>query len=77
MAFPEAIKMMRQKQFMSQETLAKELNVTTSTVHRWETGKNVPNLAARKRIKEFCESKGVTYEPIEQSWFESTKNNKK
>lgn len=63
MEFPEALKITRQKQFLSQEALA------------WETGKSVPNLSAMKKIKEFCENKGVSYEPLERSRFEPAKDN--
>ena len=52
MAFFETIRTMRQKQFLSQDALAKELDVTLSTVNRWETGKSVPNLSTMKKSKD-------------------------
>lgn len=73
MAFFETIRTMRQKQFLSQDALAKELDVTLSTVNRWETGKSVPNLSTMKKIKGYCESNQVDYEPLEQSWLEAMK----
>ena len=73
MAFFETIRTMRQKQFLSQDALAKELDVTLSTVNRWETGKSVPNLSTMKKIKGYCENNKVEYEPIEQSWLEAMK----
>ena len=75
MAFSQTIRIMRQKQFLSQEALAKKLDVTLSTVNRWETGKSVPNLSTMKKIKEYCGSNDVNFEPIEQSWLETMKDN--
>lgn len=75
MAFSETIRTMRQRQLLSQEALAKELAVTLSTVNRWETGKSVPNLSTMKKVKRYCESNTIDYEPIEQSWLETMKDN--
>ncbi len=68
MDFAEIIKQTRQKRFLSQDAFAKVLNVTLSTVNRWETGKSKPNLSTMKRIKDFCEENGINYQPLEQSW---------
>lgn len=68
MLFSENIKIMRQKLFLSQDTFAKELEVSVSTVNRWEIGKSMPNLSTMKRIKEFCDRNNVDYAPIEESW---------
>ena len=68
MAFSEVIRQTRQKLFLSQESFAQTLGVTLSTVNRWETGKSKPNLSTMKRIKEFCETNNVDYQPVEQSW---------
>ncbi len=69
---PEAIKITRQKAFLSQEAFAKELNVSVSTINRWETGKVKPNLTAMKNIKDFCARHNLPYENIEKEWFEFT-----
>ena len=55
MTFAEALKRTRQRTFLSQGAFAKEVNVSFSTVNRWESGKTKPNLIAMKNIKEFCE----------------------
>ncbi len=68
MMFAENIKTMRQRLFLSQEALAKELNVALSTVNRWETGKSKPNLTTMKQIKAFCEKNGTDYCSLETSW---------
>lgn len=68
MLFSDNIKTMRQKLFLSQETFAKELTVSVSTVNRWEIGKSIPNLSTMKRIKDYCDVHNVDYVPIEESW---------
>ena len=67
---PETIKITRQKAFLSQDAFANELNVSVSTINRWETGKVKPNLTAMKNIKDFCERYSLSYEDIEKEWFE-------
>ena len=54
---------------MSQDAFADELNVSVSTINRWETGKVRPNLTAMKNIKQFCEKHALPYDEIEQEWF--------
>lgn len=68
MMFSDNIKIMRQKLFLSQDAFAKELEISVSTVNRWEIGKSVPNFSTMKRIKDFCEKHNVDYVPIEESW---------
>ena len=65
----EIIKMTRQKAFLSQESFANELNVSVSTINRWETGKVKPNLTAMKNLKEFCGRHELSYDVIENEWF--------
>lgn len=67
---PETIKITRQKAFLSQDAFANELNVSVSTINRWETGKVKPNLTAMKNLKDFCERYSLSYEDIEKEWFE-------
>lgn len=69
MLLSEALKMTRQKAFLSQETFANELKVSVSTINRWETGKAKPNLTALKSIKIFCEKHNLSYEDVEKEWF--------
>ena len=66
---PEVIRMTRQKAFLSQDAFASELNVSVSTINRWETGKVKPNLAAMKSLKGFCEKYKLPYDEIEAEWF--------
>ena len=69
MQLAETIKFTRQKAFLSQEAFAREINVSVSTINRWETGKVRPNLSAMKSIKDFCEKYGLCFDAIENEWF--------
>lgn len=68
MSLGDTIKITRQKAFYTQEAFAKELNVSLSTVNRWEMGKARPNLSAMKGIKDFCLKNNLPYEEIENKW---------
>ena len=57
MQLSDKIRVLREKFLMTQEDLAKELGVASSTVNRWETGKARPNIAAMRNIKGFCEER--------------------
>ena len=48
MGFPEEIKRIRQRCFLTQHDFAKEVQVAFSTVNRWEGGKAKPNLIAHQ-----------------------------
>lgn len=68
MNFPEEIRKIRQRLFMTQEDFAKEIGVAFSTVNRWEGGKSKPNLTAMKSIKEFCLKHDVDFSALEEAW---------
>lgn len=68
MAYSEEIKKIRQKCFLSQEAFGREIGVSFSSVNRWEGGKTKPNMAAMKRIKEFCETQNIDFKPLEEEW---------
>lgn len=72
MRLSEALRITRQKGFLSQEMFADELHVSVSTINRWETGKAKPNLSALKNIKQFCEKNNLSYETIEKEWFSNS-----
>lgn len=73
MSLGDAIRIIRQKSFYTQEDFAKELDVALSTVNRWELNKAKPNMKAMKEIKRFCETRGLNFEEIEAVWIR--KNN--
>ena len=68
MNFPDEIRKIRQRLFMTQEDFAKEIGVVFSTVNRWEGGKSKPNLSAMKSIKEFCLKHDVDFSALEEAW---------
>lgn len=74
MQLSEHIKNIRQRAFLSQEKYAKELDVSISTVIRWENGKSCPNLTAMKKIKDFCKKYELPFNDIEEEWFKLKDN---
>lgn len=70
MSFPEELKRIRQRSFLTQQDFAKEIGVAFSTVNRWESGRAKPNLKAMKSINAFCLDNNISYETIEEAWLE-------
>lgn len=68
MSFPEEIKKIRQRSFLTQQDFAKKIGVAFSTVNRWESGRAKPNLKAMKSINTFCLNNNIPYETIEEAW---------
>jgi DNA-binding transcriptional regulator YiaG len=64
MNLPIAVKQLREKIGMSQEELARELNVSFVTINRWENGKTKPNKMAMEVFVRFCKKHGVDIENI-------------
>ena len=77
MSFSDEIKRIRERCFFTQEAFAKELNVTFSTVNRWECGKARPNLTAMKSIKAFCDRNNIEYSNVEEAWLNYKTEGKK
>lgn len=75
MNYSEEIKKIRTKLFLSQEAFARELEVSFSSINRWEGGKSKPNLSAMKKLKEFCESHNIDFSELEIQWNETGKDN--
>lgn len=65
MEFAQMVKENRSKLNMSQEQLARELQVSYATVNHWENGKNSPNRMAKKALYDFCKAKGLEEEFIQ------------
>ncbi len=70
MGFPEEIKKIRQRCFLTQQDFAQEVQVAFSTVNRWEGGKAKPNFIAMKNIKEFCFKNDIDYAVVEEAWLD-------
>ena len=58
MTCSEEIKKIRQKCFLSQEALGRELGVSFSSINRWESGKTKPNMSAMKKNKRILRDAG-------------------
>lgn len=54
-SFGQLIKLLRERKKMTQENLANMLNVSTSTVCKWERGNNLPDVNMFKKISEVLE----------------------
>lgn len=59
MNFSEKIKQIRTELHLTQEDLARRLEVTLITVNRWESGICKPSRLARKAIDNFCKKNGI------------------
>lgn len=74
MTCSEEIKKIRQKCFLSQEALGRELGVSFSSINRWESGKTKPNMSAMKKIKDFCEVQNIDFSLLEAEWTNTGKD---
>ena len=54
MTFSEILKDIRKQRNLTQEQFARELNVSFSTINRWENGHTVPSALAKMRLLEYC-----------------------
>jgi len=54
MEFSQIVKIAREELSMSQEELARALNVSFATVNRWENGKTHPNQLTKNVFFNFC-----------------------
>ena len=70
MGFPEEIKRIRQRSFLTQQEFANVIGVSFSTVNRWESGRSKPNLKAMKSINTFYLDNKISYEVLEESWLD-------
>lgn len=66
MTLDEILKDIRKELNITQEQLARDLNVSFSTLNRWENCHNTPSRLARMRIKDYCSQKGVSTETAEK-----------
>jgi len=61
MEFFEKVRYVREKMSVSQENLARALNVSFATVNRWENSKTKPSRMAQAAFNSFCEKHGITF----------------
>lgn len=60
--YPKAIKKLRAKLDLSQEELAKLLNVSFVSVNRWETGKHEPTIIFKERLGDLFDENNIILE---------------
>jgi DNA-binding transcriptional regulator YiaG len=63
MTLPEYMRKVRRDMEMSQQELAKELNVSYTSINRWEKKQVVPSKLARKSILNFFKARGIPIPP--------------
>ena len=57
--FEDIIKKVRKQLGITQEQLAHELDISFSTINRWENGHTSPSKLAKRRLLEFCRNNNV------------------
>lgn len=57
--FGDIIKEVRKELGITQEKLAHELDISFSTINRWENGHTSPSRLAKRRLLEFCKNNNV------------------
>lgn len=62
MDYQRLVKELRIKLILSQQELADLLNVSFSSINRWETGKHKPTIKVKRKIVELCEANGIDME---------------
>ena len=62
MDFPDKLRYVREKLNISQEDLARALNVSFATVNRWENGKYKPIKMAQAAFNDFCVKHGISFD---------------
>ena len=66
MTLDEILKNIRKELNLTQEQLARDLNVSFSTLNRWENSHSVPSRLARMRLLEYCSKNDVSAEIISE-----------
>ena len=66
MLFSQVVKSVRSELSLSQEQLARQLNVSFSTINRWENGKSNPSQMAKEIFFTFCKNKEIDIKKYQQ-----------
>ena len=59
MNFSDIVKAVRVYLGITQEQLAHDLNISFSTINRWENGRTIPSRLAKMRFVEYCLQRNV------------------
>ena len=62
MELPEKVRYVRGIMKISQEDLARALNVSYATINRWENSKTKPTRMALAVFYDYCEKHGISFE---------------
>jgi len=66
MSFSEKVKYVRQTLGISQEELARKLDMSFATINRWESGIYKPSKLARKVFDDFCNTNNIKFDGEKQ-----------
>ena len=66
MALDEILKSIRKELNLTQEQLARDLNVSFSTLNRWENNHTTPSRLARMRVLDYYKKHGISKEIISE-----------
>lgn len=64
MIFSELVKKVRVDLNISQEDLARALDISFATVNRWENGKTEPNRLTKKVFYDFCVQNNINEDAL-------------
>ena len=67
MTISEKLVRIRAELNLSQEALAKELNVSFTSINRWENEKTVPSRKTQMMIDTYCEKKNLKINDTEKN----------
>jgi transcriptional regulator with XRE-family HTH domain len=62
----KTLRRIRKESGLTQEQLARDLNVSFSTLNRWENGHASPSRLARMRLVDYCVRTGVSRDIISE-----------
>lgn len=62
----EIVGEIRKQLGITQEQLARELNISFSTINRWENAHTIPSKLAKMRLVEFCKKEDIPSDIIDQ-----------
>lgn len=64
MTYKEAVKKLRLKMLMTQKEFAKLLDFSFATINRWETGKYIPTIKARRKLQPYFEKYNIEVDAL-------------
>lgn len=67
MDFADIVKAVRKQLGLSQQSLADALNMSFSTINRWENGHVVPSKLAQKTFINYCEDNFIDVSKLQKT----------